>query len=115
MSDNKIALQAANEAIAVGDIEGFLFFCDDDIQWLTVGEDAIQGKQALREWMKIGYAEPPRFSVTDLVAEGDLVVAVGQIETRDADGRTFLSSYSDVWRFRDGRMVELRAFVIDTP
>jgi uncharacterized protein len=110
--DNKLALKMANEAISAGDIEGFLSFCDDGIHWVTIGGDAIQGKETVRQWMKTEYVEPPRFSVKDLVAEGDLVVALGQIETRDSDGRIVLSSYCDVWRFRNGKMVELRAFVI---
>lgn len=112
MSDNKIVLKTANEAVAAGDIEGFLSFCDDDIHWQMMGADAIQGKESLRQWMKTEYGEPPRFSVTDVVAEGDLVVAIGQIESRDSDGGLVLSSYSDVWRFRNGKMIELRAFVV---
>ncbi|MGY0556921.1 MULTISPECIES: nuclear transport factor 2 family protein [unclassified Lysobacter] len=115
MFDNKIVLKTANEAISAGDIEGFLSFCDDDIHWVTIGGDALQGKESVREWMKIEYVDPPRFSVTDLVAEGDLVVAIGQIETRDSDGKTDSSFYSDVWRFRNGKMVELRAFVVGRP
>lgn len=112
MPDNKVVLKTANEAISAGDVEGFLSFCDDDIHWEMMGGNAIQGKEALRQWMKSEYAEPPRFFVTDLVAEGDLVVAIGQIESRNADGGLALLSYSDVWRFRSGKMVELRAFVV---
>ncbi len=112
MIDNKIVLQSANEAISAGDIEGFLSFCDDDILWMIMGGDSIQGKESVRLWMKTEYVEPPKFTVTDLIAEGDLVVALGQIETRDSEGAINLSFYSDVWRFRNGKMIELRAFVV---
>ncbi|MBJ2285848.1 nuclear transport factor 2 family protein [Pseudomonas sp. MF6755] len=72
MQNNKSILKTANEAIAIEDIEILLTFCDDNIHWLTVGEDAIVGKKAVRRWMKKEYVHPPRFSVTNMVAEGDL-------------------------------------------
>ncbi|WP_431260183.1 nuclear transport factor 2 family protein [Roseateles chitinivorans] len=113
MSDrNKAALTAANAAITRGDTEGFLAFCAEDITWTTVGEDTLQGKAAVRQWMSTGYAEAPSFTVTDLVAERDFVIALGTIESQGDDGQPVRNAYCDVWRFRDGLMVELRAFVI---
>lgn len=112
---NKKVLLAANAAISVLDIEGFLQHCADDIRWHAVGEQVIEGKTALRQWMNTTYLKPPQFSVTDLIAEDDHVVAVGRITVEDASGATVPASYSDVWRFRDGRMAELTAFVVPTP
>ncbi|ANH69941.1 nuclear transport factor 2 family protein [Mitsuaria sp. 7] len=113
MSDrNKAALTAANAAITRGDTEGFLAYCAEDILWTTVGEDTLNGKAAVREWMSTGYAEAPSFTVTDLVAERDFVIALGTIESKGDDGKPIQNAYADVWRFRDGLMVELRAFVI---
>lgn len=109
---NKAALTAANAAITRGDTEGFLAFCAEDITWTTVGEATLHGKEAVRDWMSTGYAEAPSFTVTDLVAERDLVVALGTIESKDDDGQPIQNAYADVWRFREGLMVELRAFVI---
>ncbi|WP_202845448.1 nuclear transport factor 2 family protein [Luteimonas saliphila] len=110
---NKAALQNANAAIRRGDNEGFLAFCTEDVQWTTVGGETLDGKQAVRQWMGANYTTPPQFTVTDLVAEGDLVVAIGEITTSDEAGNEVTSAYSDVWRFRDGRMAELRAFVVE--
>lgn len=110
MSDrNKAALTAANAAIIQGDTEGFLAHCAEDIVWTTVGEDTLNGKAAVREWMSTGYAEAPTFTVSDLVAERDVVIALGTIESKDDEGRPIQNAYADVWRFRDGLMVELRA------
>lgn len=109
---HKNVLQQANAAVSRGDNEGFLSFCTDDIVWSTVGGETLRGKEAVRAWMVDGYAEPPKFTVRDLVAEGDLVVAVGEIESKDEQGRPVRNAYSDVWRFRDGKMAELRAFVV---
>ncbi|QWF17025.1 nuclear transport factor 2 family protein [Lysobacter capsici] len=110
---NKSVLEAANRAISEGNIEGFLSFCSDDLEWTTVGKQTLNGKDAVRRWMKAAYVEPPRFSVTDLVAEADLVTAIGEIAVKDEQGRLVRSSYCDVWRFRDGKRAQLRAFVVD--
>lgn len=110
---NKFVLETANEAISAGNIEGFLSLCTQDIEWTTVGKETINGKDAVRQWMKAVYVEPPKFSVTDLIAEDDLVTAIGQIAVKDDQGKLVHSFYCDVWRFRDGRMAQLRAFVVD--
>lgn len=112
---NKAILQAANAAIVKGDTEGFLAFCTEDVQWTTVGEDTLDGKQAVRDWMATNYVEPPVFTVERLVGDGDFVTALGEIDVKDEGGTPQAHAYCDVWRFRDGLMAELRAFVIRTP
>ncbi|MBT2766736.1 nuclear transport factor 2 family protein [Stenotrophomonas sp. ISL-67] len=109
---NKSVLLQANEAIVAGDNEGFLSHCTDDIRWTTVGEGTLEGKEAVRQWMKSAYATPPRFTVDRLVAEDDMVVALGTITADGDGGQPTELIYSDVWRFRDRKMVELNAFVI---
>lgn len=113
--NNKAILEAANAAIAEGNYEGFLSFCTDDTQWTFVGDKTLNGKEAVRQWMATTYIEPPAFRVTNLIAEGDFVTALGNITMKDEDGKAADYSYCDIWRFRDGQMVELKAFVIKIP
>ena len=110
---NKAVLQEANAAISKGNIEGFLSFCAEEIKWTTVGEETIKGKEAVRQWMATAYVEPPKFSLVNLIAEGDFLVALGDIVLKDKEDRERNHAYCDVWRFRDGKMVELRAFVVE--
>jgi ketosteroid isomerase-like protein len=110
---NKSILEKANAAIAQGDNEGFLSFCTDDTEWKYVGDKTLKGRDAVRRYLEAS-EEPPKFTVTDLIAEGNFVTALGDITTKDEDGKMVHQSYCDVWRFRDGKMVELRAFVIKT-
>lgn len=51
--------------------------------------------------------------VTNLIAEGDFVTALGDITMKDEDGKAAHYSYCDIWHFRGGKIVELRAFVKD--
>ncbi|MFQ4136675.1 nuclear transport factor 2 family protein [Nodosilinea sp. PGN35] len=43
-----------------------------------------------------------------IIAEGDFVTALGDITLKEKGGRAVDYPYCDVWRFRDGQMLELR-------
>lgn len=109
---NKAVLRQANAAIVNGDAEGFLAHCTDDVVWTFVGEQTLTGKEAVRQYMKATYDGPPSFRVDHLIAEGDFVIALGDIDSKDASGKLVHSDYCDVWRIRDGKLAELKAFVI---
>lgn len=87
-NSNKAVLRAANAAIDRGDTEAFLSHCTDDLQWTAVGEMRLSGKAAVREWMATAYSTPPEYTVAETIAEGDLLVAVGDTMAKDEDGQT---------------------------
>ena len=111
---SKAILEKANAAVAQGDYEKFASFCTEDTEWTFVGDKVLKGKQAVEQWMTAEYIEPPVNNVTDLIAEGDFLTAIGEIKVKNKDGKTNIFSYCDVWQFRDSKMAELRAFVIET-
>ncbi|WP_207427975.1 nuclear transport factor 2 family protein [Pedobacter sp. SYSU D00535] len=110
---NKAILEKANAAIIKGDNEGFLCYCTEDTRWVFIGDKTLQGKDAVRHYMATAYKEPPRFIVENLIAEGDFLTAIGTITMKNGQGIMVDYSYCDVWRFRDGKMAELKAFVIE--
>ena len=111
---NKAILEEANAAVAEGNYERFLSFCADDTQWTFVGDRTLEGKEAVRQYMATTYIEPPKFTVDNLIAEGEFLTVLGDITIKDEDGKAVHHSYCDIWRFRGGKIVELRAFVIKT-
>lgn len=111
---NKEILETANAAISKGDFEGFLALCTEDTVWAFEGDRTLRGKAAVREWMKVAYKEPPKFNVHRLIAEGDFVAALGDISLKDETGKPVQHTYCDVWRFREGKMAELHAFVVES-
>ncbi|OOQ60865.1 nuclear transport factor 2 family protein [Mucilaginibacter pedocola] len=111
-TDNKTILTRANEFVTNGDNEGFLNFCTDDVIWEFVGDRTLEGKEAVREYMKANYIEPPQFNVEQLIAEGEMVTAIGTIRMKNESGAMVNYAYCDVWRFRDGKMASLKAFVV---
>ena len=110
---NKALLTEANAAVVKGDHEGFLSHCTDDVVWTFVGDKTLSGKEALRQYLRTTYVEPPKFTVTHLIAEGDFVTALGDIRIKDEAGKVVHSAYCDVWHVRDGKLAELRAYVVD--
>lgn len=110
---NKAILEQANAAVAQGDFEGFLSHCTEDVEWIFVGEQTLKGKEAVRQYMKETYIEPPKFVVDHLIAEGDFVTALGDITLKDKSGKDVEFAYCDVWRIREGKLAELKAFVVE--
>jgi ketosteroid isomerase-like protein len=110
--DYKTILEKANAAIAAGDNEGFLSYCTEDTEWIFVGDRILKGKEAVRNWMATTYVKPPKFMVENMIAEGEFVTAIGKISMKDESGAITDYLYCDVWRFRDGKMAGLKAFVL---
>ena len=111
--DNKAILTQANTEVSKGDYEAFLSHCTDDTEWVFVGDRTLSGKEAVRQYIKTTYLEPPQFTVTRLIVEDDFLIALGEISIKDEAGKVVRSDYCDVWRLRDGKLAELKAYVID--
>ncbi len=111
--NNKDILVKANAMITNGDNEGFLEFCTEDVVWEFVGDQTLRGKQAVRQYMKSTYKQPPKFDVEHLIADNNFVTAIGKISLNDANGKLIHYEYCDVWRFRNGKMAQLKAFVVE--
>ncbi|CAN5204156.1 hypothetical protein BH09BAC4_BH09BAC4_40110 [soil metagenome] len=111
---NKAILEAGNAAIAAGNNEGFLSLCSEDTEWTFVGDKTLRGKEAVRQWMATEYVEPPTNTVVRFLAEGDFLTVLGYLVMKDKDGRAAHYEYCDIWRFQEGQIVELKAFVIKT-
>lgn len=113
VAQHKSILLKGNAAISAGDHEGFLALCTEDTLWEFVGDRTLKGKDAVRAYMAETYLEPPKFNVSELIAEGNFVTAIGEIELKDKDGHWTSYWYCDVWRFEGNQMAELRGFVIE--
>lgn len=112
LDKNKATLIKANAAVEKGDHEGFLSYCTEDTEWVFVGERTLKGKEAVRKYLEAAYAEPPKFRVENLIAQGDFVTAIGKISMKNDNGKMTTYDYCDVWKFRKGKMFQLKAFVI---
>ncbi len=110
--DLKAILLKGNAAIAENDHEGFLAVCTDDTRWVFVGEQTLNGKEAVRRYMAATYIDPPDVTVDQLIREGNFLTAIGEITMKNEEGVSVKYWYSDTWRFENGKMAELKAFVV---
>lgn len=113
MKKNKEIILLANAAVSKGDYEGFLVYCTEDTKWTFIGDTEISGKAAVLNYMKEIYLEPPLFDVELLIAEDNYVVTKGTIKLLEKNKQYKQYTYCDIWKFRNGKMAELQAFVID--
>lgn len=109
---NKLILENANKAISNGEHEIFLSYLSDNTQWNFLGDRIISGKEQVSRYINDTYRKPPIFSVENLVSEGEYVTAVGNIKIFDNSDQWIEYDYCDIWRFENGKMAELKAFVI---
>lgn len=113
MQTNKEILIRANEAVAAGHYEEFLSYCDEQSVWTFVGDEVLEGKEAIRSYMEKTYIEPPVFDVEQLIAESDSVTAVGKITLTDAHKKSTVYEYCDIWQVKQGKLFTLKAFAIE--
>ena len=114
MAKNKEIVEKVNATFAEGGVEGFLSQCADDVVWTMVGSKTTKGKNAIREWLTSMDMEPPNFTVNKIIGEGDFVTAYGDMTMKDKDGKVVPYAYCDIYRFREGKIIELNSFVIKT-
>lgn len=106
-------LHEANEWVKKGEYERFLTYCTEDTEWVFTGDQVLSGKQAVREYMKEFYREPPVFTVDTTIEEGSFVTVTGEIRLKGKDGKSSSYDYCDIWRFENDKMAALKAFVIE--
>ena len=111
--NNRSIVNEVNEAFANNRVEDFLKHCSDDIVWRMIGEKTTNGIKEIREWMaQMEGAEPPKFTVDEIVAEGDAVICRGDMTMKDQSGAEGSYAYCDSYRFKNGKIVQLDSYVI---
>ncbi|AMP99524.1 Ketosteroid isomerase [Pedobacter cryoconitis] len=110
---NATILHKANEFVKKGNYESFLVYCTQDTKWFFVGERILEGRDKVREYMKEFYLEPPVFTVEKTIEDGNYVTVTGEITLKAANGTYNHYDYCDIWRFENGKIAELKAFVIE--
>lgn len=117
MSDkNKETVEKVNKVIRENNLEEFLSFYTDDVQWTKVGDKAAIGKEELGKLIEsLGDAPPPsRITFDAMIAEGDYVAAYGKLVVEDENGKPISQAFCDVYLFRGDKIAELTAFVMKT-
>lgn len=109
---NKEIIEKVNAAFVENNMEGFLSFCIDDVEWGMVGDKTFKGKQAIREFMSSHSGETPEFTVDRMIAEGETVVCYGDMAMKGESGGSIPYSYCDIYELRNDEIVRLQSFIV---
>lgn len=61
----------------------------------------------------MGDAQPPStIAFEAMIGEGDTVTAYCSLRFQVQDGKTIVQDFCDIYRFRDDKIFELKAFII---
>ena len=111
--ENKQLVETLNEAWMSNDLEGLFSYYADDVVWTIAGEATLNGIQSIRDFMAQGGDHvPPQLTVDKLIAEGDTVICCGDMTMGGTPDCAGTYSYCDVYTITNGKVSELRSFVI---
>jgi len=111
---NKEVIQKVNEGFVTGDTEAILSYLANDVRWDINGVLAAVGKEAFRKEVKNeAFEGTPTITVTKMIAEGDHVAAEGEAQCKKKDGGMFDAWFFDIYRLEDGKIKEMRSYVVE--
>ena len=114
-ANRKDIVRRINEGFADNNLEQVLSFCTEDLTWTMVGDTTVRGQDSIRRWMASMNPQPPQLTIQQTVAEGDLVIARGDMRMQSKKGGPWIPyTFCDIYRFEGDKVAELTAFVIRT-
>ena len=96
-----------------GDVDEFLSLHDPSAELQTPGGSRLHGQDQIRDWFEAGFENvQPRIIPERFVAEGDIVVGLGQTEVRWIESREIahVGEGAGAFWFRDGKVITWQPF-----
>jgi ketosteroid isomerase-like protein len=110
---NKEIIQKVNDGFAAGDPEAILAFVADDVRWDVVGISTAIGKEEFRKEIKNeGFQGVPKINVTGAIEEGDRVAVEGTVQATTKDGQIIDLFFHNAYRLEDGKIKEMRSYLV---
>lgn len=114
MLENKEIIEKINEGFAEGDTEKILLYVADDIRWEMAGGFTHVGKDAFRKEIdNDNFEGTPTITIKTIIAEGDYVGVEGELQCNMKSGSIFNASFFDIYRLEDGKIKEMRSYVVE--
>ena len=114
MSANKDIVRRYIDGFEKSDHDQILGCLTDDIQWTVFGAFRLEGKEAYdAEIENPAFTGSPTITITRMVEEDNVVMAEMLLEAQRATGETMRAAMGEVFVFRDGRITERRAYVVE--
>lgn len=109
----KILLKELNIAFAQGDTEKILFYFTDDVEWESVGEKKLKGKENFRKEIgNLKQVDVVILKIENIITHGWIASANGEIHLKN--GKKF--AFCDVYVFnsaaKNGKIKEIKSYCI---
>ncbi len=86
----------------------------DDVCWDMPGTFSHVGKDAFRkEINNENFEGAPVITIKTEIADGDYAAVEGEVQCRKKDGGMFDAFFFDIYRLQDGKIKEMRSYVIE--
>ncbi|WP_339132669.1 MAG: nuclear transport factor 2 family protein [Candidatus Electrothrix sp. GW3-4] len=113
-------VQDVYKKFTAGDFEGFLELCDEKIEWVVNGPDALEkcqafrGKDGVRHLLDIlgSTWHFSSFHAKNFVHQDNTVVVLGEEAGRDMGSEIFFENrWTHVFDVKDGKIIRFREFL----
>ena len=111
---NKEIIRKVNEGFSEGDNEKILQYVADDVHWDIIGISVHVGKDEFRkEINNDSFVGKPTITTKNEIEEGDKVAVEGEVQCRMRNGRMLDAFFFDSYRLEDGKIKEMRSYLIE--
>jgi ketosteroid isomerase-like protein len=104
------------DELSKGNRKFIITHLDNDIKWNIVGMPEVTGKEDFLKVMEIMQSAIGGFSrmyIKNIISEGEYVVVESSAGNENFSGKTFNPSYCEVYRFKNGKILELTSYIVD--
>jgi uncharacterized protein len=113
MSEQKQTVEKYMDGFRVTDHEKILSCLTDDVVWELPGFYLHNGKAAFDKEIENPNADGhPDIKVTQLIEEGNIVVAEGTVKAKMKDGSKLDAVFCDVFHFTNGKISKLTSYLM---
>lgn len=111
---NKHTVERYMEGFRRGDHAQILDCLTDDVEWVLPGAFHLRGKQEFdAEIENDAFTGHPEITVTRMVEEDDVVVAIGSVVARKKSGETLNLAMCDVFEMERGKIRKLTSYLAE--
>ncbi len=117
-ADNRKLIEDIFAGLAVGDATLRQAYLAPDFAIRVMGQSswsqAVKGSEAVkayRDYVRSRFKDPGKTVPERIIADGDLVVVEARGDNHNRDGVRYDNHYCLIFRFEDGRIVEMREYM----
>jgi ketosteroid isomerase-like protein len=113
MMTNKEIIRKVNAGFTADDVEAILLYVAEDVRWDVMGAFTALGKEEFRKSIHNENFEPGPFITTlHEMEEGDYVSIEGTVSSKMKNGKMFEAFFHNAYRLQEGKIKEMRSYVI---